>query len=279
MNNQPVAVLDSGVGGLPYLAWIKAHLPQERLVYVADRKNFPYGEKSAAQVTQAVLETTQALQERCQPKLLAVACNTASVVALDALRQTFSFPIVGVVPAVKTAAQVTRNGRIGVLATRQTANSTYLTQLITEHCPGKAVFRYSASDLVDLVEADFRPESPEKTRILTRWARQLQEAEVDTVVLACTHFLHVEEDLKKLLPPNFQLVDSRDGVGRRTKDLLSSQGLMAEPPAPGHSAHDPDLFYFTASAHWSAELKQELEAKYAYFAQRFGLQLGGAWIL
>ncbi len=278
MNNQPVAVLDSGVGGLPYLAWIKAHLPQERLIYVADRKNFPYGEKSAAQVTQAVLETTRLLQDRYQPKLLAVACNTASVVALEALRQTFPFPIVGVVPAVKTAAQLTRNGRIGVLATRQTANSAYLSQLISEYCSGKSVFRYAASDLVDLVESDFRPDSPEKARILGQWAGQLQKADVDTVVLACTHFLHVEEDLKKLLPPNFQLVDSREGVGRRTKDLLISRGLLAE-PSVGESLHGPDLLYFTASAQWSGELRQDLEAKYWYFAQRFGLQLGGAWVL
>ena len=279
MNNQPVAVLDSGVGGLPYLAWIKDHLPQERLIYVADRKNFPYGEKSAAQVTQAVLETTQVLQDRCQPKLLAVACNTASVVALEALRQTFSFPIVGVVPAVKTAAQVTRNGRIGVLATRQTADSAYLSRLIAEHCPGKTVFRYAASDLVDLVESDFRPESPEKSQILDHWVRQLQEADVDTVVLACTHFLHVEEYLKNALPPTFQLVDSRDGVGRRTKDLLETLGLLAEPAVSGQNLDKSDLFYFTASAQWSTELRQTLLEKYEYFAQRFGLQLGGAWVL
>jgi glutamate racemase len=274
MKEKPVAVLDSGIGGLPYLAWLKDHLKDETLVYLADHKNFPYGEKSAQEVTDAVSEATRALVERCDPKLLVVACNTASVVALETLRSTFSFPIVGVVPAVKTAAGLTRSGHIGVLATRQTIEGPYLHDLIDRYCGGQTVIGLAAPDLVDLVEEDYlHPDARRRAEVLTHWADELSRSAVDTVVLACTHFLHVEDELQKVLPAGALLVDSRDGVGRRTRDVLESIDGLAE------QRRGPDRLYCTASKASTAQQKADLERKYRYFAQKFALDFGGVWVL
>ncbi|NNM67601.1 MAG: glutamate racemase [Spirochaetales bacterium] len=274
MKEKPVAVLDSGIGGLPYLAWLKDHLKDETLVYLADRKNFPYGEKTAQEVIRAVLEATRALVERCDPKLLVVACNTASVVALEPLRATFSFPIVGVVPAVKTAAGLTRSGRIGVLATRQTIEGPYLNDLIGRYCQGQTVIGFAAPDLVDIVEEDYlRPDPHRRAEVLKHWSDELSHSAVDTVVLACTHFLHVEDELKKVLPSGALLVDSRDGVGRRTRDVLESIGGLAE------RRSGPDRLYCTAPKTATAGEMADLERKYRYFAQKFALDFGGVWVL
>jgi glutamate racemase len=120
MTPDPIAFLDSGVGGLPYLAHTRRLLPGERYVYVADRENFPYGEKESARIVDAALSLTERLVAREHPRLVVVACNTMSVIALPMLRARFSLPFVGVVPAVKPAASLSRRRRVGVLATRQT---------------------------------------------------------------------------------------------------------------------------------------------------------------
>ena len=136
MTPEPVAFLDSGVGGLPYLAHARKHLHSERFVYVADRENFPYGEKSRTAIIAAALSVAGRLLEREHPRLVVVACNTMSVVALADLRARFPVPFVGVVPAVKPAASLSRRKRVGVLATRQTVEGDYLRNLIVQHASG-----------------------------------------------------------------------------------------------------------------------------------------------
>ncbi len=138
MTPDPVAFLDSGVGGLPYLAHARKHLRGQRFVYVADRENFPYGEKSRPEIIEAALAVAGRLIEREHPRLVVVACNTMSVVALAELRARFHVPFVGVVPAVKPAASLSRKKRVGVLATRQTVEGDYLRNLIGQHASGCA---------------------------------------------------------------------------------------------------------------------------------------------
>lgn len=271
MDSRPVAVIDSGIGGLPYLAWLRERLPCETLVYVADRRNFPYGEKTPAQVQAAVAEVAQRLQDECDPKLLVVACNTASVLALEHLRTVFPGPVVGVVPAVKTAATVTRIGRIGVLATQRTIDGGYLEQLLEEFCPGKLVATWAAPDLVALVENDFlQPDPDNKAVLLGSWANTIREQGADTVVLGCTHFLYVTQELSRLLGSGVVLLDSRDGVGRRVIKLLLERGLEAK--SPGESR-----LYFTSGRHWNSQELMEQERKYRHFALQFGLSYGGPW--
>ncbi|MDR3200332.1 MAG: aspartate/glutamate racemase family protein, partial [Spirochaetales bacterium] len=127
----PVAFLDSGVGGLPYLQWVRKHLPGENYIYLADRKYFPYGPKTPDRVFSAVAEGVEKFIKTFDPKLFVLACNTASVSALERLRQAFpAKTFVGTVPAVKPAAEYSKNKRIGVLATNATVHAHYLDSLI-----------------------------------------------------------------------------------------------------------------------------------------------------
>lgn len=265
---RPILVIDSGIGGLPYLSWVRDHLPLEHLIYVADRLNFPYGEKSPAEVATRVVDLALHLRERFDPKLLVVACNTASVYALRGLRERLDLPVVGVVPAVKTAAAVTRNDRIGILATELTVRSAYLQDLIRSFAVERHVISLAAGDIVRFVEEDFfQPTAAERLRMMRIWCERLLELGVDTLVLGCTHFLHVTDELAGFLGEGVRIVDSRDGVGRRIHFLLHTGGLE-EREGPGGG-----IFF----VHWTreAELPARESDKYRLFAERFGLEYGG----
>lgn len=267
MTSRPVAVLDSGIGGLPYLSWLQEHLPQEFLVYAADTAGFPYGEKTPDQVRATVLSLAHALVERYDPKLLLVACNTASVLALDALRSVLTIPVVGVVPAVKSAAG-RGTGTLGVLATPRTVEDGYWERLVEEFAPGRPVKGYAAPDLVRLVE-----EGGDREALLASWAKRLKADGVDSVVLGCTHYLHLAADLERHMGPGVAVVDSRDGVGRRVASVLAEAGMLssARPRA--------DLFHFTARPEWSPVTLEALEARYRLWAQRFHLEYAGPWVV
>ncbi len=267
----PILLIDSGIGGLPYLSWIQENLAEENLVYVADRLNFPYGEKSPEEVSEKVVRLGRSLLKSFDPKLLIVACNTASVYALNALRQELPIPVVGVVPAVKSAAAVTRNRRIGILATDLTVRSLYLADLIRDFAGSCQVFSLSAGDIVRYVEEDFfHPQHEERRQMLGLWSRRLRELNVDTVVLGCTHFLHVIPELRELLGDSVTLVDSQSGVGRRAKQLLEEKGLR------NREGKGEGVFY----VHWQkdSDLDPMEVKKYQLFAQRFHLRYGGYYI-
>ena len=263
----PVAVLDSGIGGLPYLSWLQTNLPLETLVYAADAAGFPYGEKTPDQVRSTVLALGRALIDTYHPKLLLVACNTASVLALDALRAALPIPVVGVVPAVKTASGL-GTGTLGVLATPRTVEDGYWERLVQEFAPGRPVKGYAAPDLVRLVE-----EGGDREGLLANWAQRLKADGVDSLVLGCTHYLHLAEDLGRLMGPGVAVVDSREGVGRRVASVLK------EMDAQSLRRSGPDLLRFTAQAGWSSSHLAELEKRYASWAQQFSLEFHGPWVL
>ncbi len=240
MRNRPVAVFDSGIGGLTYLPSAMALLPDTPFVYVADHANFPYGATDPDLLRDRVASLVRRIIDRESPCAVLVACNTASVVALADLRSRFSIPFVGVVPAVKPAASLSRNRRIGVLATTRTVEERYLADLVAQFAGHCSVTTVAAGELVTLVENHLgEPPADAAEAVLAPAVQRLRDAAVDTVVLGCTHFIYLLDELRERFGPSVEVVDSREGVARRLAAVVGSA-------APGGvvKAH---RFYSTAA--------------------------------
>lgn len=261
-DDAPIAFIDSGIGGLPYLQWASDHIDRETFVYFADRANFPYGTKSPGEVFSAVSQAVKKLISEVNPKMIVIACNTASVVALAGLRAAFpDIPFVGTVPAIKPAAGLSRTKRIGVLATDRTVRDTYLDNLIERFAADCEVVRIGGPGIVDFVENRlFTSSSAERAAVIADAARHFRERGVDQVVLGCTHFLYVSEELRDQLGSGVELVDSREGVGHRMMELLD--GRVGRGSGKGKSR-----MYLSGP--------REPEPRYKAFAERFGLELAG----
>ena len=221
-NKQRVLVFDSGVGGLSICREIITCIPQIELHYLSDNAGFPYGEKTAEQL---IDRATAVLLQACQqikPDLVVIACNTASTVVLPCLRQQLSIPIVGVVPAIKTAAAISQTKTFALLATPGTVNRDYTKQLIDQHASNHRVISVGSSQLVRHIEAYIHGEVLD-TRFLQQIIQQLTEQsggdEIDTVVLGCTHFPLIGEQLKKI-QPQWQWIDSGTAIASRVSHLL-----------------------------------------------------------
>jgi glutamate racemase len=275
---RPVLFLDSGIGGLPYLDLARRSLPGESFAYLADTANFPYGEKSPAQVRRAVLGAARAGIEALRPRAVVVACNTASVVALQSLREAFApLAFVGTVPAVKPAAQLTRSGRVGVLATRQTVRARYLKDLIRSFAAGCRIALFPAPGVVDFVERRyFDAGAKEREAIADRAARVMKRRRVDVVVLACTHFLHLEDELREALGEGITLVDSRAGVVQQLGRVLAAASPAGDVAATGGVAAAPSGEAPAARARLYVTRLDGAEARYRLFGSRYGMEFCGA---
>jgi glutamate racemase len=225
MSTRPLGIFDSGVGGLSVAAEVRRALPAEDLVYVADAAYCPYGDRPAAEVRARTLAIGRSL-ESAGAKLLIVACNTATGAALEALREAVRVPAVGLEPAVKTAAARTRRGRIGVLATAGTLASERFARLVRDHARGLTVVAQACPGLVEHIEEGER-EGPRLLSLLERLTAPLRDAEVDAVVLGCTHYPFVREALGAVLGQGVELIDSAPAIARRTQSLLDQAGLRA----------------------------------------------------
>lgn len=234
---QPIAFIDSGVGGLPYLEWVKNARPEESYVYVADTKNFPYGEKKSDSLKKTVEKLVYRLVEKHNPKLLVIACNTASVTTLDHLRSLFSFPIVGVVPAVKPAALGSKNRKIGVLATRRTVEAPYVDSLVNHFADHCEVIKVAAGNIVSAVENMYLSTGPDLSASYQGPVQSFINSGVDTVVLGCTHFLHIDKELQQALGSSIRVIDSREGVGKQVLRLLGESTIATN--------DQEDIFYIT----------------------------------
>ncbi|MFN3944888.1 MAG: glutamate racemase [Allosphingosinicella sp.] len=230
---RPLLVFDSGVGGLSVLRPIRALLPNAPIVYAADSAGYPYGTKSASEIAARVPALLGRLAERFDPELIVIACNTASTIALDAVRAALDLPIVGTVPAIKPAAALSVTRAIGVLGTPATVVQPYVDRLAAEFAGDCRILRHGSADLVDLAEAKLRGEATDPAAyraILDDLLGQPGGEEVDTVVLACTHFPLVEEELAAAAPQELRFVDGKEGIARRTAWLLRD---TAWPEFPG----------------------------------------------
>ena len=232
---QPLLIFDSGVGGLSILREIRALLPQASLVYAADSAGFPYGTRSAAEIEARVPALLGRLVERYDPQLIVIACNTASTIALDAVRRALDLVIVGTVPAIKPAAAVSKTRVIGVLGTDATVVQPYVDRLAADFAADSTVVRHGSAELVELAEAKLRgePTDPEAyRRILGELLAKPGGERIDTVVLACTHFPLVEAELAAAAPRPLAFVDGKEGIARRTAWWLR-EVEWAGPPAEG----------------------------------------------
>jgi glutamate racemase len=221
---QPLALFDSGVGGLSVAREIRRALPAEDLLYVADTAYCPYGDRPDAIVRERALAVGGHLA-RAGAKLIVVACNTATGAALEDLRAAVGVPVVGLEPAVKTAARVTRARRIGVMATTSTARSERLRSLVRAHAEGIEVVTVPCPGLADLVEDGHLDDAAVNLR-LEELTRPLRDARVDAVVLGCTHYAFVAPALARALGPGVELVDSAPAIARRVGHLLREAGRL-----------------------------------------------------
>jgi len=220
---KPILVLDSGIGGLSVLRPIRALLPNAPIVYVADNAGYPYGLKTEQEIEARVPALLGRLAERFDPELVVIACNTASTIALDAVRAALDLPIVGTVPAIKPAASLSRTRAIGVLGTAATVVQPYVDRLAAKFAADCIVLRHGSAELVELAEAKLRGESTgpgEYGRVLGGLLNQPGGERIDTIVLACTHFPLVEEELRSAAPRPLAFVDGKEGIARRTAWLL-----------------------------------------------------------
>jgi len=252
-------VFDSGVGGLSVFDCIAAALPGLRLLYVADNAYFPYGTKEEAALVTRVRDLLAGLTERLHPDLIVVACNTASTVALPALRDALAVPIVGTVPAIKPAAQASITRVIGLLGTPGTVRRQYTQALIDEFAPDCTVLRYGSAELVELAERKLRGESIAPAAIERALAGLIDQPggeRMDTVVLACTHFPLLADELAAGAPRPLRWIDSGAAIARRVAALLDGAAASAKADAPpGHRA------VFTARADAVEKLKPALSLR------------------
>jgi glutamate racemase len=229
----PILLFDSGVGGLSVLAELRAALPAAPVIYAADNGGLPYGTKTEAEVAARVCGLLGRMSERYRPRLICIACNTASTIALAMVRDVLAVPIVGTVPAIKPAAEQTRSGTIGLLGTAATIRQPYVDRLAADHAAGKNLLRFAASELVGAAEAKLRGDRVDPA-VYARAAAGLRDqpggAQIDTVVLACTHFPLVEEELAQAFGPGVAFVHGAAGIARRIVQVTKDQDFVRTRP-------------------------------------------------
>jgi len=222
----PIGVFDSGAGGLTILSALLKELPHERFIYLGDTVHCPYGARSDEEITELTLAACRFLLAR-GVKLIVIACNTASQAALSTLRATFpDLTFIGVVPAVKPAARMTRKGRIGIAATNQAAKAAYLRQLIDEFAGGIEASAVGCPDLVTLVEHG-QFDGPEVEETVRRALQPVLTEDIDVLVLGCTHFPALQAVIERVAGPRVQVIDSGQAIARRTRSVLENAELLA----------------------------------------------------
>jgi len=243
------------VGGLSVAREIRRALPGEDLLYVADTAYCPYGDRALEEVRARALAVGRYV-EGAGAKLLVAACNTASGAALEQLREELAIPVVGLEPAVKTGAAVTRNGKVGVMATAGTLTSARYARLVREHAHGVEVQPQPCPGLADLIEEGHLDDERLRAR-LEQLTRPLRDAGVDTVILGCTHYAFVSGPLGRVLGPGVQLIDSAPAIARRTEHLVGGDG-SAGTDGPGGLAvlttGDPQKVAPVVARLWGAEV-------------------------
>lgn len=249
MSAAPIGVFDSGVGGLSVLRHLRAQLPHENFIYIADQAHVPYGRRPLADI-RALSEAITRFLLSHEAKLIVIACNTASGAALNSLRRTFpSLPFVGMEPAVKPAAAQTKSGKVGVLATVGTFESQRYLSLMNRFAKEVEVFENPCIGLVERIE-DGQLDGEETAVLLQNCVQPMLDAGVDTLVLGCTHYPFIRPLLEQICQTNtspepvegrsstgsvrtISIIDPAPAIARQTTRLLAKNGLKNDAGAMG----------------------------------------------
>ncbi len=224
MNERPIGIFDSGVGGTSIWKEIHKLLPHENTIYLADSKNAPYGEKSSGEILKLSIKNTEYLLGKgC--KLIVVACNTATTNAIDTLRKMYGVPFIGIEPAIKPAALKSQSKVVGILATKGTLSSKLFHSTAENHAFGIRIIEQEGTGLVPLIEAG-KMDNSETKQLLVKYLKPMLDGGIDHLVLGCTHYPYLIPMLKKLLPEHVTIIDSGEAVARQTKYVLEKNGML-----------------------------------------------------
>lgn len=250
-SQNPIAVFDSGLGGLSVLAAIRALLPNEALIYVADNAHAPYGEKSEEYVLRRV-DTLGEFFHQAGVKAMVVACNTATSAAVHELRSRYSVPIVGIEPAIKPAGQLSKSGVIGVLATERTLAGEKFSRLVAQQVPQLEFVLQPCPGWVQLVESGDL-ESEGAIALVRQYVEPVLEAGADTLVLGCTHYPFLRPLIQSLAGPDVIIIDPNDAVARQLQRVLQQEQMLAS------TTVSPQLHYYQSNgATYSKHVLQRL---------------------
>ena len=240
MNNKaPIGIFDSGVGGTSIWKEIHKQLPQEATIYLADSANAPYGNKTKEEILSLCIKNTEHLISLgC--KIIIIACNTATTNAITYLRNNYQIPFIGIEPAIKPAALMSKTNSIGILATRGTLSSELFHKTSSALALNIKITEVVGEGLVPLIE-NGDMSLPQTTNLLTKYLKPMIAANIDHLVLGCSHYPYLIEQLKNLLPSNIQIIDSGQAVAKQTQLVLASNNLLSTLQT------SPKLEFFTNS--------------------------------
>ena len=229
---RPIGVFDSGIGGLTVVAALRELLPAENIFYLGDTARVPYGGKSQATVERYSFEIAGLLLAE-QAKLVVVACNTASALALPRLQETLRVPVVGVIaPGAAAAAEASQNGKVGVIGTRATIRSGAYERALHKLAPQLDVRTAACPLLVPLIEEGWL-EHPVTDQVIGQYLQPLLDGGIDTLILGCTHYPLLKTALARIAGPGVRLVDSAQNCALAVRSILQGGGLIAPEDEPG----------------------------------------------
>lgn len=247
MTKQPIGIFDSGLGGLTILKALRRQLPHEDFIYFGDTANVPYGSKSKQTVTRFSTAIAQFLQSQ-HVKLIVVACNTASALALAELRRRCQVPVLGVIePGARAAVQASKNGRIAVLGTEATVRSQAYKKAVLRQCPQARIIQQACPLFVPLVEENWT-NTPAARLIAQTYLKPIKRSTTDTLILGCTHYPILKKMLAQVLGPEVFLVDPAQTTAQAVADFLKTG---KQPAGKGkltvYASDDPARFKRLAS--------------------------------
>ncbi len=226
INNNPIGLFDSGIGGTSIWSEIHSLMPNEDTIYLADSKNAPYGLKSKSDILELCIKNTEFLLEK-NAKIIVVACNTATTNAIKELRSIYKVPFIGIEPAIKPAAIHSNTHTIGILATKGTLTSELFNKSLEMYHDTK-IIEQIGHGLVELIE-NGELNSSEMTRLLHLYVDPMIKENIDYLVLGCSHYPYLIPQLRRILPQNIKIIDSGEAVARQTHNVLNNNIGLHEP--------------------------------------------------